>query len=137
MARPKTPHPTPAELEILKVLWERGPLTVREVLDVLNQQGPPRAYTTLMSLMTIMADKEFLAREPLGRAFRYRPIVARQQALQGLLGDLWQRAFGGSAAALVANLLEETNPTPEELAAIRQTLQQFEQRDDTPREPTP
>lgn len=126
MARPRTAHPTPAELEILKVLWERGPLTVREVLETLNQTGTPRAYTSVMSILNIMADKGLLQREPLGRAFRYRPVVEQQTTLGSLVSDVWQRAFGGSASALVAHLLEEANPTPEELAAIRETLKKYE-----------
>jgi predicted transcriptional regulator len=126
MARPRTAHPTPAELEILKVLWERSPLTVREVLETLNQTGTPRAYTSVMSILNIMADKGLLEREPVGRAFRYRAAAEQQTTLGGLVSDVWQRAFGGSASALVAHLLEEANPTPEELAAIRETLKKYE-----------
>lgn len=126
MARPRTVHPTPAELEILKLLWERGPLTVREVLETLNETGPTRAYTSVMSLLNIMADKELLEREPVGRAFRYRAAAEQQSTLGGLVGDVWRRAFGGSASALVAHLLEEASPTPEELAAIRETLKKYE-----------
>jgi BlaI family transcriptional regulator, penicillinase repressor len=126
MARPKAPHPTPAELEILKLLWETGPLTVREVLDALNQTGPVRAYTSVMSLLNVMADKDLLDREPEGRAFRYRPKVEQRSTLSGLIGDVWQRAFAGSTSSLVAHLLEQANPTPEELAEIRKTLARFE-----------
>jgi predicted transcriptional regulator len=130
MSRPKTLHPTPAELEILKLLWERGPLTVREVLDELNKPaGPKRAYTSVMSLLNVMADKGLLDREPEGRAFRYRPRVARRSTLGHLVGDIWQRAFEGSATTLVAHLLEQAQPTPEELKAIRETLRQYEQRE--------
>lgn len=128
MPRPKNPHPTPAELEILKILWERGPLTVRAVLDVLNQSGPPRAYTTVMSLLNVMADKGLLDREPDGRAFRYKPRAARQPTLAGLLGDIYRRAFEGSAATLVAHLLEQAQPSAEELREIRKVLQNYEHR---------
>jgi BlaI family transcriptional regulator, penicillinase repressor len=130
MARPKTPHPTPAELEILKVLWDRGPATVRDVVEVLNQQGPPRAYTTLMSLMSIMVGKDLLRRETVGRAFLYRPAVERESTLRGLLGDLWQRAFERSTAALVSNLLQAAPPSAAELDQIRATLRQFEPHSD-------
>jgi BlaI family penicillinase repressor len=133
MARPKAPHPTPAELEILKLLWEFGPLTVREVLDRLNQFGPVRAYTSVMSLLNVMADKGLLDREPEGRAFRYRPKVEQRQTLSGLVGDVWQRAFAGSTSALVAHLLDQANPSPEELAEIRNTLARYE----SPQEPQP
>lgn len=131
MARPKTLHPTPAELEILKHLWESGPLTVREVLDLLNQVGPPRAYTSIMSLLNVMAEKGLLERIPEGRAFRYRPVAERKQTLGQMVGDVWQRAFEGSATSLVAHLLDQAQPTSDELAEIRRLLERYE----TPEEP--
>lgn len=132
MARPKTLHPTPAELELLKLLWEQGPLTVREALERLEGSGPPRAYTSLMSLMNVMADKGLLERIPEGRAFRYRPAVERAKTLGGLVGDVWQRAFEGSASALVAHLLDQAQPTPGELDEIRKLLAQYEGVEETP-----
>ena len=132
MARPKTPHPTPAELEILKILWDSGPLTVREVLDLLNQSGPARAYTSIMSLLNVMAEKGLLDREPEGRAFRYRPRAERSQTLGTLVGDVWQRAFEGSASALVAHLLDQAQPTADELAEIRKLLKNYEPHEETP-----
>ncbi len=126
MARPKTPHPTPAELEILKILWDSGPLTVREVLDHLNQSGSARAYTSIMSLLNVMADKQLVDREPEGRAFRYRPREERSKTLGSLVSDVWQRAFGGSTSSLVAHLLDEAQPSPEELAEIRKLLKAYE-----------
>lgn len=126
MARPRTPHPTPAELEILKILWDSGALTVREVLEQLNQAGPARAYTSIMSLLNVMADKQMLERIPEGRAFRYRPLVERGKTLGTLVSDVWQRAFGGSATALVAHLLDQAQPTTQELEEIRQLLQNYD-----------
>jgi predicted transcriptional regulator len=126
MPRPKAPHPTPNELEILKILWDQGPLTVREVWDVLRSQQLERAYTSVLSLLNVMTDKGLLEREPQGRAFLYRPCVSREKTLKDLLGDLWQRAFSGSTSALVAHLLEEAQPSEAELRAIRQTLERFE-----------
>lgn len=126
MARPRAPHPTPAELQILKILWDTGPLTVREVLDVLNQSDPPRAYTSIMSLLNVMTDKELLEREPEGRAFRYRPRVERSRTLGDLVGDVWQRAFEGSTSSLFAHLLDQAQPSADELAEIRQLIRQYE-----------
>lgn len=126
MPRPKLPHPTPAELEILKILWDRGPLTVREVLDHTSTQGDSRAYTSVMSLLNVMADKGLLRREPDGRAFRYRPVINRQRALGQLITDVWQRAYEGSTSAMVAHLLSETRPSDTELAEIRRLLERFE-----------
>jgi BlaI family transcriptional regulator, penicillinase repressor len=126
MPRPKAPHPTPAELEVLKILWDQSPLSVREVWDVLRSQQLERAYTSVLSLLNVMTDKGLLVREPQGRAFLYRPGVSREKTLGDLLGDLWQRAFSGSTSTLVAHLLEQTQPSEAELRAIRDTLQRFE-----------
>jgi len=125
VARPRHEHPTPAELEILQVLWDRGPSTVREVLDALRQKRP-RAYTSLMSLMNIMVDKALLVRRPVGKAFLYAPLAQRDQTLGQILGDLVNRAFDGSASALVAQLLGNTSG--EELEEIRKTIEAYRKK---------
>ncbi|MFG0296741.1 MAG: BlaI/MecI/CopY family transcriptional regulator, partial [Maioricimonas sp. JB045] len=71
MARPASEQPTPAELEVLKILWEIGPATVRDVLSEFERRNDRRAYTTIMSLMSVMADKGLLERSPKGRAYIY------------------------------------------------------------------
>src|SRR5436190_20128781 len=81
MARPKEEQPTAGELEVLKVLWDRGPSTVREVMEVLNAERP-RAYTSVMSLLNVMAEKKLVVREPQGRAFVYRPKNDRRRTLR-------------------------------------------------------
>jgi BlaI family penicillinase repressor len=126
MARPKDEQPTGGELEVLKVLWDRGPSTVRDVRDALNASRP-RAYTSVMSLLNVMTDKGLLAREPQGRAFVYRPTVEREQTLQQMVGDLLGRAFAGSTSQLVAHLLDQSKPTGKELAEIRQAIEQYQQ----------
>jgi predicted transcriptional regulator len=128
MARPKQEHPTPAELEVLKVLWERGPSTVRGVMDSLAEQGHRRAYTSVMSLMNVMADKGLLKRTPQGRAFIYSPRIDREKTLGRMIGDLWQRAFEGSASTLVSRLLDEASPSRDELDEIRKAIEAY-QRD--------
>ena len=110
MPRPKEERPTAGELEVLKVLWDRGPSTVREVMDVLNT-ARPRAYTSVMSLLGVMADKGLLVREPRGRAFVYKPKSNRDRTLRRMVGDLVGRAFEGSTSQLVAHLLDQTRPT--------------------------
>lgn len=124
MPRPKHDHPTPGELEVLKILWERGPSTVRQVMEVLNRRRP-RAYTSVMSLLAVMTDKGLLARELRGRAFVYRASAARQKTLGEMLSDLLGRAFEGSASDLVAHLLEESKPSAEELEEIRKTIDEY------------
>ena len=130
MPRPSYDQPTPGELEVLKVLWDRGASTVREVMEVLNQ-GRERAYTSVMSLLNVMTDKRLLRRTPQGRAFLYEAAVEREDILNEMVGDLLGRAFEGSATALVAHLLEQSAPDDEELAAIRKTISDFrkQQRD--------
>src|SRR4051794_29519439 len=126
MSRPKQDYPTPAELEVLKILWDSGPLTVRQVMLVLNERRR-RAYTSVMSLLNVMTDKGLLARRPHGRAFVYSARRSRGKTLGGLLRDLLGRAFEGSASALVAHLLEQTNPSHEELVAIRRAIAAYAQ----------
>jgi predicted transcriptional regulator len=130
MGRPRAEQPTPAELEVLKVFWERnGPATVREVLEVLNRQGAaPRAYTSVMSLMNVMTDKGLLRRAPLGRAFVYEPAAPRDQTLRSLLGETLERAYSGSASLLVAHLLDRSAPSAEELDQIRSLLDEYQAR---------
>lgn len=124
MARPKDNQPTPGELEILKILWQDGPATVRDVMARLSRRRP-RAYTSVMSLMNVMADKGLLARRPQGRAFLYEPLVEREATLGGLVHDLVRRAFGGSTRDLVTRLLDATEPTPEELKQIREVIDRY------------
>jgi len=121
MARPRQEHPTPAELEVLRVLWERGPLTVRGVMQALDESGKTgRAYTSVMSLMNVMADKRLLSRAARGKAFLYTPKAARAATLASMVGDLVDHAFAGSASDLFVHLLQKT--TPQELADIRKAI---------------
>jgi predicted transcriptional regulator len=126
MPRPATEHPTPAELEVLKALWDRGPSTVRDVLDEFRAQGRRRAYTSVMSLMNVMADKKLLRRRPQGRAYVYAARTPREATLGQMVGDLWQRAFEGSASTLVTRLLEEARPSDDELLEIRKVIAQYQ-----------
>ena len=124
MPRPKYEHPTPAELEVLKILWDQGPSTVRQVMEVLNRQRR-RAYTSVMSLLGVMTEKGLLRRRLKGRGYVYEARVAREKTRGQMLRDLLARAFEGSAATLVAHLLDESSPSPQELEEIRQTIDRF------------
>ncbi len=124
MARPRNDHPTPAELEILQVLWEKGPMTVREVLGALKVSRR-RAYTSVMSLMNVMAEKGLLSRAPQGRAFVYDAKVTRRRTRSRMLGDMLDRVFDGSARLMVAHLLEQARPNEEELKEIRRIIAEF------------
>ena len=127
MARPKEEQPTAGELEILKVLWDRGPSTVRDVMQALHEERP-RAYTSVMSLLNVMTDKALVVREPEGRAFVYRPKVDRERTLRRMVGDLLGRAFEGSAHELVAHLLDQKKPSAAELDEIRQTIAEYQKQ---------
>ncbi len=120
MAGSKTPRPTDGELEILRVLWQRGPCTVRDVHDRL---GPRKgtAFNTTLKLMQIMHGKGLAKRQDSRRPHVYRPAVPEEQMQKRLLSDFLERAFGGSARKLVA-ALTATDISDEELAEIRRLL---------------
>ncbi|NLE60655.1 MAG: BlaI/MecI/CopY family transcriptional regulator [Planctomycetes bacterium] len=127
MPRPKSEHPTPGELEVLQIIWRKGPCTVRQVLDELNQSRP-RAYTSVMSLLNVMTDKKLLRRKPDGRAFLYSARVEEQPTLREMVGDLVERAFGGSAELLVAHALEQTDLSPQQLEEIHRMIDEYRSR---------
>lgn len=124
MARPRHKNPTPAELEVLQIIWEHGPCTVREVMNLLSPKRS-RAYTSVMSLMSVMADKGMLRQKAEGKAFIYSAKVSQNKTKSRMLGDLLNRAFDGSASALVAHLLREAEPSIEEMDEIRQAIAEF------------
>jgi len=124
MVRPRHNNPTPAELEVLQIIWEHGPCTVREVMTLLRSKRH-RAYTSVMSLMSVMAVKGLLNPKPKGRAFIYSAKVSRDKTQSSMLRDLLNRAFDGSANALVAQLLEHAEPNSEELDEIHKTITRF------------
>ena len=124
MVRPRSDHPTPAELEVLKILWEQGPLTVRGVIEQLGN-SEARAYTTVMSLLGVMHDKGLLDRHPQGKAFVYSAAADQRRTLSAMLSDLVDRAFEGSSSALFAYLLEGENPSRQDLEEIRQLISRY------------
>ena len=127
MARPRSEQPTPGELEVLQVLWQRGPATVRQVMNDLNASRP-RAYTSVMSLLNVMGDKGLLRRKPHGRAFLYSARVRRRPTLRRMVADLLNRAFQGSAEQLIAHMLEQTEPSAEELSELRRLIDEYRAR---------
>ncbi|HVX13010.1 MAG TPA: BlaI/MecI/CopY family transcriptional regulator [Pirellulales bacterium] len=131
MARRPQETPTEAELEILKVLWERGPSTGREVADILFAQRK-RAYTSVMSVLNIMANKGQVIRKPQGRTFVYSAKRPREKTLGKMVGSLLGSAFEGSAASLVSQLLDQSKPTSEELDNIRKVIEEYQVRSDVP-----
>jgi len=121
----KAPRPTPAELEILRVLWRDGPRTVREVQERLEQERPT-GYTTVLKLLQIMTDKGLVRRDESARAHVYSAKAPEETTQKQLVRDLVDRAFGGSASQLVLHALSTRKASPEELARIRDLLDRLE-----------
>jgi predicted transcriptional regulator len=118
-------RPTPAELEILGVVWRHGPSTVRGVHEKLNA-ARPIGYTTVLKLMQIMTEKGLLGRDENARAHVYSARAAESQTQRELVRDLIDRAFGGSAGGLVVEALQGRKTSPEEIARIRRALDSLE-----------
>ena len=123
MAQP--PRPTDAELEILAVLWCRGPSTVREVHEEICRRKPAQ-YSTVLKFLQIMAEKGLVRRDEKQRAHIYQAAQSREWTQRRLAGDLLQRAFGGSAKHLMMGALSARKATKEELAQIRKLLDDYE-----------
>lgn len=119
------PRPTDAELEILKVLWRRGPSTVREVFDSLSE-SKQTGYTTVLKFMQIMAEKGLVRRDETERAHRYEAALAEEETQRQLVGDLLRRAFDGSAKRLVMQALSAERASTGELEEIRRLLDRLE-----------
>ena len=111
--------PTDAELAILRVLWSRGPSTVRQVAAAMDREG---GYTTVLKLLQIMTEKRLVTRDESSRTHVYAAAYTEDQTQRQLVIDLVDRAFDGSAAKLVLQALASTKTTPEELDEIRRLV---------------
>jgi predicted transcriptional regulator len=111
--------PTDAELAILRVLWARGPSTVREVAGAMGRED---AYTTILKLLQIMTEKRLVRRDESARTHVYEAAYSEDHTQKQLVADLLDRAFDGSAAKLVLQALETRQATPEELTEIRKLI---------------
>jgi BlaI family transcriptional regulator, penicillinase repressor len=122
----KIPRPTDAELAILRVLWERGPSTVRQVHEVLSRRGET-GYTTVLKLMQIMTDKGLVVRDESQRAHVYAAAVSEEVTQRHLVTDLLTRAFACNTSQLVLQALSSKKTTPDELAEIRRMLDELDE----------
>jgi predicted transcriptional regulator len=123
--KPDPPRPTDAELEILTVLWSRGPSTVREVHETIGYRKPTQ-YTTVLKLLQIMAEKGLVRRDEKQRAHIYEASQPCEWTQRQLAGDLLQRAFSGSAKSLMLGALSARKVSKEELAELRKFLEEYE-----------
>lgn len=119
------PRPTQAELAILGILWQRGPSTVREVHEALADQQQT-GYTTILKFLQIMLEKGLVTRDSSARAHIYEAAIPQEATQQGLVKDLLDTAFKGSAQKLVLSALSIQTSTPEELAEIRTLIEKLE-----------
>ncbi len=124
MSPAKDNKPTESELQILEVLWARGPSTVREVFEVIEQTRDV-GYTTVLKLMQIMADKELVGRDESRRTHVYKARLTRKRTQKRLVSELIDKAFGGSAAGLIGQALMSRKPGDDELAEIQQLIEQY------------
>lgn len=122
------PRPTDAELAILRVLWSQGPATVRHVHEALADSRET-GYTTTLKLMQIMAEKRLVTRDESTRTHVYEARLDRDSTQRQLVSDLVDRAFGGSAAALVMQALSQHPATAEELTEIRKLITKYRKED--------
>jgi predicted transcriptional regulator len=122
MTTPKPPRPTDAELAILRILWERGASTVREVHEALSRERPS-AYTTALKMLQIMTEKGLVRRDESERTHVYQTKFSEEHTQRQLVRDLVDRAFGGSASKLVLQALAARRASPDELSEIRRMIE--------------
>jgi predicted transcriptional regulator len=127
MAMERLLKPTAMELEILRVLWEHGPSTVREVHEVMAR-SKPIGYTTVLKIMQIMTQKGTVARNEDSKAHVYKARQPAENTKRQLAGDLLQRAFAGSASQLMMHALAGKKTSQAEIAEIRELLNEYERK---------
>ncbi len=127
MNKKPLPQPTDAELELLRILWERGPSTVREIHDSLRE-AKTTGYTTTLKILQRMTDKGLVRRDETQRSHVYSAVRRAEQTQRQLVRNLLRAAFGGAPARLVVQALSEEAVSPDELAEIRKLLDELEAR---------
>lgn len=126
---PSSPEPTGRELAILKVLWEEGEASVRAVYEDLRNQDLPIVQNTVQAFLRTMEEKGLVTHRVDGRAFIYRPLLAREGTSRNMLAGVLERVFDGAMDQLVESALSVRRPTAAELARLRALLVEVEQRD--------
>jgi predicted transcriptional regulator len=127
MPRKKSKHPTEVELEILKILWETSPRTVRETREAMAAEGRDLAHTTLITTLNVMFEKGYVHRSEAkeGRGYEFSPKVSRADVSQGMVGDLVERMFEGSASALLLSLLENDKFDGKAHVELREAIERY------------
>ena len=124
MPRPVSQHPTDLELQILKILWDNSPQTVREIREQLASAGRELAHTSVITTLGTMVDKGQLEKlEPIeGKAYRFEPLMDQNHVSKNMLGDLVDRLFDGSAEAVMLSLFDSKDVDPDEIKRLRKLL---------------
>lgn len=123
----KRPKPTTAELEILSILWEHGPTTVRAIHDILSQDKET-GYTTTLKILQKMTEKGLVTRDESRRSHVYHAAIQAEQTQRQLVDELIKQAFGGAAEKLVMQALSSRKVAPEEIGALRRLLDELEEK---------
>ncbi len=128
MTRPTSRHPTGRELEILKLLWDRGPMTVALVRAELQRVvDASLAHTSVMTVMGTMFEKGYLRRSRQGNKYIYEAAVSRGATTQEMLRDLIGRAFDGAAASVALHLLRDSDLEPRQLKELQSLIERHRQ----------
>jgi predicted transcriptional regulator len=123
---PQTKRPTKLEPEILRVLWQSGPQSVRDIQQCLEAKSKPTGYTTVLKMVQIMTTKGLVERDETTRPQIYRARYSQEHTQRQLLRDLITRAFDGSVKALVMQALATKRSSPEDIEAIEKLLDRIE-----------
>jgi predicted transcriptional regulator len=127
VARRRSSTLTEAELRLMEVLWQKEQATVAEVTAALPP--PPIAYNSVLTTMRILERKGYVKHEEAGRAFVYRPVMAREEAAGHAVGHLLSRFFDNSAGTLALRLIETERPSGAELSRLKALIEEYEEGD--------
>lgn len=125
MPRPTSSQPTEVELQILRILWEQGPSTARQIHNFLADDRDTN-YSTTVKMLSVMLDKQLVKRDATVRPQVFRPGASQEHVQRRMLKDLIQRAYDGSASSLVLQALSSQKASPQELLEIRRLLRELE-----------
>ncbi len=117
-----------AELEVLKTLWDEGPCTVRQVLNHLHEQGRQVAYTTVLTFLSRLEQKQFVKSDKSDQAYVYRPLVSRQKVTTSRLRAVIEQLYDGAAAPMVLQLMRDENFSRDEIAALQNLIDQLDSK---------
>jgi BlaI family penicillinase repressor len=127
MTKQQFPHPTDAELEVLRILWNNGPSTVKQVHEIV-QKNRPTVYTTTLKVMQVMHEKGLLVRNDSKYRHIYKPAFPQEKTQRQLVTDFLEKAFSGSAEKLVMHLLSAKKISATERAKIRKMFDEIERK---------